>query len=134
MAAEFNTPEDVERRLSAATSDRVAEMTDEERVALARTLAGRRKAVADRGFRQSGGFPYHPGLRPRTEPDQEQEAAIVRLTAELHKTERRIDQLERGFRRSRYQMNGGGGPDRRYLRLLRRADRLERQLRALGRL
>ena len=127
---EFNSQKDIER-LTAATSDRVAEMTEEERADLARILAGRRDGVPDVGFRRRQKL-HDAAVHPYGQPAAD-EAAVVRLTAELHKTERRIDQIERGFRRSRYQMNGGGGPDRRYLRLLRRADRWERMLRSLGR-
>jgi hypothetical protein len=98
-------------------------MSDEERVDLARKIAG------------------HPGYFFPEEPTEESgrkggpldpatAAEIARLTAELRRTERRMDRLERLNAPSRYQP-GSGHPSARYMRLESRARRLERQLRAL---
>ena len=51
--------------------------------------------------------------------------------ADLHRTERRLYQLDRFTSRPRYAMTSAGGPTGRYARLLSRANRLERKLRAL---
>jgi hypothetical protein len=118
MDREFKRPAD-QSRLTARTSERVAGMTDDERADLARALA-RRKAV-----------PRAVPPTRLTEPQQAERArAAARLTVELQKTERSIVRLERTITRSRYQV-GTSAPTGRYARLLRRADRLERQLRAL---
>jgi hypothetical protein len=121
-------PED---RVDARTSKRVAEMTDAERTALARELA-RRKAALHEPARP---VIKRPDVRPPApaEPTQEEEheQAVARVTEELRKTQRHLDRLERSYAPSRYGGSGaypGGG---RYQRLLSRADRLERELRAL---
>jgi hypothetical protein len=117
---------DVPHRLAGRTSDRVREMSDEERRELARKIAG------------------HPGYitpdpdsrdqrreKKRTE-DPATLAEIARLTTELRRTERRLDRLDRMNTPSRYQVGTAGPPSGRYARLESRARRLERQLRALA--
>jgi hypothetical protein len=116
--------------VSARTSDRVAEMSDELRADIARDLAGRRDTVPDQPVRRRLTTPYEAGRRADT-ADAEVEAPAARIAADLHRTERRLYQLERGSTSSRYQMHEGGPPSGRYARLLRRAEQLERQLRAL---
>jgi hypothetical protein len=114
------TPEQVPHRLTDLAGDRAREMSDAERVDLARKIAG------------------HPGYFFPEERDDERAghldpataAEIARLTAELRRTERRMDRLERLNAPSRYQV-GSGTPSARYMRLESRARRLERQLRAL---
>jgi hypothetical protein len=121
--ADERTP-DVPHRLAGRTSDRVREMSDEERRELARKIAG------------------HPGyIAPEPDPREERRekrhledpatlAEIARLTAELHRTERRMDRIDRMSSHSRYQV-GTSAPSGRYARLESRARRLERQLRSL---
>ena len=118
-------------QVSALTSDRVAEMSDEARVELARDIAGRRDVGAgDSGSRRRPlTLPYSPA-RGAAE-DAEAAAEAMRLQSELHRTERRLHQIERKLTSSRYQMGEGGRPSGRYARLVRRADRIERQLRSL---
>ena len=106
---------------------RVERMSDTEREDVARKLAGRR----DIG-------PV-TAIRPRTSPwgnDEAAEAAraeeAARVTAELRRTERRLDRLDRFSTKSRYQMGGGSAPSGRYARLERHAERLERKLRSLS--
>src|SRR4051794_32018492 len=117
------TSEQVPHRLADLAGDRVRVMSDEERVDLARKLAG------------------HPGYFFPEEDEHERgggkgqldpatAAEIARLTAELRRTDRRMDRLERLTAPSRYQV-GSGTPSARYMRLESRARRLERQLRAL---
>ena len=113
-------------RLMDGASSRVAAMTDQERVALFNCIAGRMPTVTDRGFRSSGTAPY--GAPPREDVGKE----VARLTAQLRRTERRLDHMDRGSARSRYQMSEPSGrPSARYSLLVRRADRIERRLRAL---
>lgn len=117
--------------LTGRTTDRVAEMSDEARAELARELAGRGKTVADAPFRRVAVVPDTPLRRSPEITDPAAAAAILRLEAELHRTERRLERVERSFTRSRYQTGSDAPPSGRYARLLSRAERLERQLRAL---
>lgn len=114
-----------EARVSARTRKRVAEMSDEERTALAREFARSMRGLADAPVATP-----RPRRSAKT-PDDGRAKAAARLTAELRKTQRHLDRLERLLTASRY----GGGTDApaaaRYARLLSRADRLEGQLRAL---
>ena len=95
-------------------------MTDAEREELARILAGRKAA----------GLPL-PEQKTAKPQDAAVADAIVRLTGELHRTERRLDRLEVLMTRGRYQTGGGAVTHGRYARLCRRADRIERELRSL---
>src|SRR4051812_29533231 len=104
-------PPDISR-VDAHTSDRVERMTDEAREDLARKLAGRRRGVTDEGFRSPVVVPYVSGRG--TAADDELAGEVARLTAELQRTERRLDRIERLSTRSRYQMTGGGSPSARY--------------------
>jgi hypothetical protein len=108
-----------EDRTERHLSDAVDNMSAEARVELARDIAGREV------------FRPNPVRRPSEGPDPATEALAVRVAAELHQTERRLDRIERSLSRGRYQTGSGGAPSGRYARLLRRADRLERQLRSL---
>ena len=118
------------RRLYAHTSDRVDEMSEEARAELARNLAGRKDAVPDAGLRAIA-IPYTGSGRVSAAEEEEIAAEVERLSADLHRTERRLHQIERATTSSRYQLGEGGAPSPRYIRLERRARRLERQLRAL---
>jgi hypothetical protein len=105
-------------RLDARTSGRIDRMTEDEREELARALAGRSGVVA----------------KPkRGAPAGEEEIALeaARLTAELRRTERRLDRFSRTFSSGRYQTGGASAPNGRHARLLSRADRLARELRSL---
>ena len=119
-------------QVSAQTSDRVAEMSDEERVELARNIFGRRDVGADGRGGSPIAVPYTAGGKAPLGTDEDVAAEVARLSAELARTERRILRMERSVTRSRYQMvPGDGKPTGRYARLLHRAERLERQLRSL---
>lgn len=104
-------------------------MSEKAREELARNLAGSKSFVRE--------VPPRKAVRIRQTPaelaaqDAEAAAAVLRLTAELQKTERRLDRLDRSFTHSRYQTGGASLPTGRHARLLSRASRLERQLRAL---
>ena len=99
-------------------------MSDEERAELARKIAGHPGYIApDPQIREERRD------KRRTE-DPAALAEIARLTAELHRTERRMDRIDRMNAPSRYQV-GSGAPSGRYARLESRARRLERQLRSL---
>ncbi len=100
------------------TTDRVGEMSDEARVDLHREIAGRKLTYADTPAR-------------RTDVAQDPNAEIVRLTAELHSIDRRLDRLERQTPSERFR-SGAGWPGSRYIRLVSRARRIERQLRELS--
>jgi hypothetical protein len=102
------------------TSDRVTELSEETRAEIARSLAGRPAPVP--------GAPARPGPHLA---DEETAALAIRLAADLHRTERRLHQIQRASGGSRYQVGSASAPTGRYARLLSRADRLERQLRAL---
>jgi hypothetical protein len=120
-------PGDVDR----LTSDRIAELSDDVRAGIARDLAGRKATVPDHGPRRRL-VPDMPLPTRGTEAeDAEFEERAARLTAELHRTERRLDQIERSATHGRYQSGGASSASGRYARLLSRADRLDRQLRAL---
>jgi hypothetical protein len=109
--------------LTGRTSDRVRDMSDEERVDLHRKISGHPGYYIPE--------PAHEESSRRKGPQDPAAAAeIARLTTELRRTERRMDRLERLNTPSRYQL-GGGTPSARYMRLESRARRLERQLRAL---
>jgi hypothetical protein len=115
-------------RLYGHTTDRVADMTDEARVELHRKLAGRTAGVTDTPYGRSEN-PHDPLVR---RPENADPAAIaLRLEAELHRVERRLDRLDRSVSHSRYQ-TGSAQPSGRYARLVSRARRLERQLRAVS--
>jgi hypothetical protein len=116
-------------KVSALTSDRVAEMSDQDRATLARDIAGRRSTGGGTVRKPPVTLPYTPA-RGAAE-DAEAAAQAMRLQSELGRTERRLHQIERRLTSSRYQMREGGRPTGRYARLARRADRLERQLRSL---
>jgi HPt (histidine-containing phosphotransfer) domain-containing protein len=117
--------------VSRRTSDRVDGMSDEARAELAQRMAGRPSVVPDAPARRPVTLPYGP-IRPGTaELDEETAELVARVSADLHRTERRLYQLDRSSSRSRYQMVEGGSPSARYTRLASRARRLERQLRRL---
>lgn len=118
-------PQDV--RVSARTGARVAGMSEEERAEIARKLAGRGKRVDEAAPRQAA----RALAGPPPAVNEDASAAVLRLTAELNRTERRLDRMERAATGGRYQIGGDGAPSGRYARLLSRADRLERQLRSL---
>jgi hypothetical protein len=118
-----------ENRVSARTRKRVAEMSDVERIALARELARRKGALLEAPVRRTVAT---PDVRPSAKKaDDEQAEATARLTAALRNTQRHLDRLERSFTPSRYGGGTSAPASARYARLLRRADRLERQLREL---
>ena len=118
-------------RVSARTSERVSRMSDEERDELARILAGRKAAGLPLPGGRAAEVPARPDHRASETQDPAAAAAAARIAGELVRTERRLDRLEATVSRGRYQTGGTGAPSGRYGRLLRRADRLERQLRAL---
>jgi hypothetical protein len=128
MMDDERTRQDEPGRVHARTSKRVSEMSEAERVELARELARRRGALPDPRFKKAA----EPGVAPApavgTGPEHE---AVVRLTAELRATERSLDRLERSVAPARY--SGGSAPELgvRYERLLSRAERIERKLRGL---
>jgi hypothetical protein len=125
-------PDDNARRLYARTSDRVDQMSEEARAELARNLAGRKAgSVPDAGARGPIAIPYTGSGRISVAEEEEIAAEVERLSADLHRTERRLHQIDRVNTSSRYQMGEGGSPSPRYVRLERRARRLERQLREL---
>jgi hypothetical protein len=125
-------PDDNARRLYARTSDRVDQMSEEARAELARNLAGRKDAgVPDERVRGPIAIPYSGSARVSAAEEEEAAAEVARLSADLHRTERRLHQIERATTSSRYQMGEGGTPSARYVRLERRARRLERKLRGL---
>ena len=122
-----------EERVSERTSRRVAEMSDAERAELARELARRKAALPGPPARRAA---EAPAVRRRAEAADDAKTrakakAVARLTAELRTTERHLDRLERSITPSRYQGGSAAPQTARYARLLSRADRLERQLRAL---
>jgi hypothetical protein len=128
MDDDYRGPE-AQDRVSARTSKRVAEMNDAERAALARELARRTRAAPEARVRPAV---RAPDARPSAKtPNNGRAEAAARLTAELRKTERHLDRVERASSPSRY---GGGSSlpaSARSARLLSPADRLERQLRKL---
>jgi hypothetical protein len=117
-------------RVSPHTSDRVDTMSDEARAELARSFADKKRGVTDEGFRKAVTTPYESAGRAH-ELDEETAAEVVRLTAELNRTNRRLDRMERGVSHGRYQTGSAAPPNGRYARLLSRVERLERELRAL---
>ena len=127
----MSRPDDNARRLYARTSDRVDQMSEEARAELARNLAGRKEAVPDAALRGPIAIPYTGSGRVSAAEEEEIAAEVARLSADLHRTERRLHQIERATTSSRYQMGEGGTPSARYVRLERRARRLERKLRGL---
>ena len=119
-------------RVSAHTSDRVDTMSDEARAELARSFADKKAGVTDEGFRRAVLTPYESAGRAGHALDEEAAAAeVVRLTAELNRTNRRLDRMERSFSHGRYQTGSAAPPSGRYARLMSRAERLERELRSL---
>jgi hypothetical protein len=130
MDDQLKPPTEAER-LAARTSERVGEMSDEARAELHRKIhEGKPSPTVTPLRKKAVTLPYGPVGHPADE-DPEAAAAVVRIQAELHATERRLNRLERGMTRSRYQMPSDSPPHGRYARLLRRAERLERQLRRL---
>ena len=128
----MSRPDDNARRLYARTSDRVDEMSEEARAELARNLAGRNGgSVPDAGIRGPISVPYSGSGRVSAAEEEQIAAEVARLSADLHRTERRLHQIERASTSSHYQLGEGGAPSPRYVRLERRARRLERQLRGL---
>jgi hypothetical protein len=128
MNEEYKDPTP-EERVSARTLKRVAEMSDAEREALARELARRKGALPEAPVRSAATTPH---VRPSTTtPEDERAKAAARLTAALRNTQRHLDRLERSSTPSRYGGAASAPASGRYARLLSRADRLERQLRAL---
>jgi hypothetical protein len=118
-----------EARVSARTSKRVAEMSDAERETLARELARRKGALPEAPVRRAVA---KPDVRPPAKKaDDGRAEATARLTAALRNTHRHLDRLERSFSPGRYGAGTSAPSSARYARLLSRADRLERQLRAL---
>ena len=107
-------------RLHARTSERVDRMSDEARAEIARNFAAKRAIVAEPRFG-----------RGAEAAEAELAAEVARVRADLQRTERRLDRLERASSGGRYQLSTGGMPSGRYARLLTRAERLERRLRAL---
>jgi hypothetical protein len=129
MADEEQTPPAKPDRIYDRTTDRVAGMSDEARVALHRKIHGGKETVPDKGFGTPTDLQYGYGRPAGDAPDPS--AEVIRLEAELHRTERRIERIERGHTRERFQATSYTAPHGRYARLLSRADRLERQLREL---
>jgi hypothetical protein len=124
--------DDNDRRLHAHTSDRVDAMSEEARAELARKLGGRKGGAApSAATRGPIAIPYRDSGRVSVAEEEEVAAEVARLSADLHRTERRLHQIDRGSTKSRYQMVAGGSPTTRYVRLERRARRIERQLRGL---
>jgi hypothetical protein len=125
------------KRISRETIDRVDGLTEEARTELARSFAGRVLGPdlgggKARDHRDPIAIPY-PGRGGQTVEEIEREEAIARVTADLHRTHRRLDRIERTNTGGRYQVGGASAPSGRYARLLSRAHRLERELRALHR-
>ena len=118
-------------KLHQRTTARIDGMSDEERVELARNLAERRSAGLSEPVRRIAATPDTPSHRAAATGKPADTDAITRLTADLRRTHRRLDQIERTSTSSRYQLGEGSAPSGRYARLLSRANRLERQLRAL---
>ena len=116
-------------RVSARTSERVDAMSDQARAELARNIAERKGAVHDGSSRRVL-TPPSKGGRSAAE-EEEVAAAVLRLTTELHRTERRLYRLERTFAHGRYQTGSASPPTGRHARLLSRASQLERELRSL---
>jgi hypothetical protein len=121
-------PQQVDR----LTDDRISEMSEESRALIARELAGRGAVVPEApGRRPLPGVPDRV-VRPSTAAEEAEAAeAAARLAAEIHRTERRLDRIERSANHSRYQTGSAAGPSGRYARLLSRSARLERRRRAL---
>jgi hypothetical protein len=124
------------KQVDRLTDDRISSMSEEMRALIAREFAG---GGADAGTgspeapgsRGAAGTPGRP-VRPGTAADEQEAAeAAARLAAEIHRTERRIDRIERSSSGGRYQGASTGGPSGRYARLLSRSARLERRRRAL---
>ena len=91
MADEEQTPPAKPDRIYDRTTDRVAGMSDEARAALHRKIHGGKETVPDKGFRTPTGLQYGPGRPAGDTPDPS--AEVIRLEAELHRTERRIERI-----------------------------------------
>jgi hypothetical protein len=121
-------------QLHRGTSNRIDGLSTEERAALHREFAGKRTPDSGSGSARRrltpAGFPMDPLAKPSRE-EEELAAEAARVAADLHRTQRQLDRIERSSTRSRYVMSTGGAPHGRYARLLSRADRLERRLRKL---
>ena len=121
-------PED---RVTARTSKRVAELSEAERQELAREFARRKQALVDTPDRPAVDSPRPAEQAPEAprKPEAGRAEAAARVAAELRSTQRHLDRIERSVQPGRY---GGSAPtSARYDRLMSRAERLERQLRAL---
>ena len=116
-------------RLHDRTTARIDGMSDQERAELHRDLSGRGAIVPDAGLRRVATPNY--GVLRTAEEEAEVAAKVARLQADLHRTNRRLHQIERSMTSSRYPLGEGPPPSGRHARLLSRAKRLERQLRAL---
>jgi hypothetical protein len=126
---------DDQNHISRQTIDRVDGLTDEARAELARSFADKELGPDLGGGKERRGrsplaFPFS-GRTGESAEEAEREEAIARVTADLHRTNRRLDRIERTSTGSRYQMGRASAPSGRYARLLTRADRLERELRKL---
>jgi hypothetical protein len=119
-------------RISRQTIDRVDGLSDESRAELARNFASTGGPLASGGATSPIAIPF-PGRGGQTAEEAEREEAIARVSADLHRTNRRLHRIERTSSGGRYQVGGASAPSGRYARLLSRADRLERELRALMR-
>lgn len=126
-------------RISRQTIDHVDGLSEEARAELARNFAGPRTPGPDlgggkaRARRGPIAIPYSGRGGVLSEEEAEREEAIARVSADLSRTNRRLDRIERASSGSRYQLGPASAPSGRYARLLSRADRLERQLRSLKR-
>ena len=119
-------------RVYKGTNERVDQMSEEARAELARNLAGRHgETVPDAGLRRRPALTPPYAITHGSLEEAEIAEQVVRLQADLHRTGRRLYNIERSLTKSRYQMGDGGRPTGRYARLLRRQSRLERQLRSL---
>jgi hypothetical protein len=128
MSDEYKRPAPEDRASARVTRD-VAKMSDDERTALAREFARRRGTTPEAPARRA--VEKRDPVPPGTPPDEERAEAAARLKAELRSTERHLDRLERAVTAGRHGGGASAPAPGRYDRLLRRADRLERQLRAL---
>jgi hypothetical protein len=123
-------------QIARRTIDRVDGLSDETRAELARSFADKQLGPDLGGGKERGGrspitLPF-PG-RGQTPEEAELEEAIARVSADLHRTNRRLHRIERANTGGRYQVGSASAPSGRYARLLGRADRLERELRSLRR-
>src|SRR5829696_8533678 len=92
-------------RVSALTSERVERMAEAARTDLARELAERPKTGPGASRRRVAPLPFTPTRRASVGAET---AAAARVAAELRRTERRLDRLERSMSHGRFQTGGGG--------------------------